>query len=99
MTVGLHSSHSGEFLLLPFNDSAGAQLKTQRRAAVVAGVELGAVAGECTAVVHVDVVAALGLARAVDGVSDVDLEAGGGGDEGGEGSEEEDGGEGESEVE
>lgn len=66
----------GGLRALPFNDPPGSDLETQRRAAVVAGIELGAVAGQGAAVVHVDIVALFGLARAFDGGGDFDLEAG-----------------------
>lgn len=59
--------------------------------ALVAGVELGAVGLQGTAVVHGDSVALDGLAVALDGLGDFDAEFGGGG-EGAEGGYE-DGGE------
>jgi hypothetical protein len=77
---------------IPFNNLADPELEAQRLAALIAGVELGTVAGQGAAVVHVDVVARFGLAGAFDLERDVDLEAGGG-DEGEKGGEDENEGE------
>ena len=77
---------------LPFNDPPRPDLEAQRRAAVVAGVKLGAVGGEGAAVVHVDVVALFRLARArLHGRGHFYLEARAG-DEGHEGREGDEGG-------
>ena len=85
----------------PLNNPSRTQLKSQRRAAVVAGVELGAVGRERAAVVHVDAISLLGFAVAGYGFCDFDREAvgGGGGGEGEEGGEKEGGQEGEGEGE
>ena len=72
----IDSGFSSGLRALPFNDPPGPDLETQRRTAIVAGIELGAVAGQGAAVVHVDIVALFGLARAFDWGGDFDLEAG-----------------------
>lgn len=58
------NAHVQQALVPPLDDLALADGEVQRLAAVVAGVELGAVGGEGAAVVDGDAVAALGLAGA-----------------------------------
>src|SRR5277367_3302415 len=72
----IDSGFSGGLRALPFNDPPGPDLETQRRATIVASIELGAVAGQGAAVVHVDIIALFGLARAFDRGGDFDLEDG-----------------------
>lgn len=58
------NAHIQQTLIPPLDDLPLADGKVQRLAPVVAGVELGAVGGERTAVVDGDAVTALGLAGA-----------------------------------
>ena len=77
------NAHIQQTLIPPLDDLPLADGKVQRLAPVVAGVELGAVGGERTAVVDGDAVTALGLAGAWvgDGVFGCDLCAEGEGEE------------------
>jgi hypothetical protein len=67
----------------PLNNSTSSQLKSQGDIALKARVELLPIRLEGTTVVHGDVIAVLGLARALDLVGDFDAQLGGAG-EGGE---------------
>lgn len=49
-------------------------MEGERLSAVVAGIELGAIGVEGATVVDVDLVAALGLPGALDGLGDLDVE-------------------------
>lgn len=62
----------------PFDNTSSTQLERQRRAAIVRSIELFPAVGQCASVVHLDGVAVCGLAVALDGLCDVDLELGGG---------------------
>lgn len=64
----------------PLNNTTSTQLKSQRDVALEARVKLATIGLESTPVVHGDVVAVLGLARALDLVGDFDAELGGAGE-------------------
>lgn len=71
----------------PLNNPTSSQLKGQGDIALKARVELLPIGLEGTPVVHGDIIAVLGLARALDLVGDFDAQLGGAG-EGGEAQEE-----------
>lgn len=70
----LSRAHAEQTLVPALDDLALANSEAKRLAAVVGGVELAAVALEGTAVVHLDAIAGLGRALALNSFGDFGLE-------------------------